>query len=122
MRIGDHVFIGENSVISAADIGSYVYIGKNVVIVSFMYFLHTCLFSSSRILSANILLKGRRCILKDCCMIEDNTILPPETVVPSFTKYDGSPGRCVGELPECTQELMTEFTRSYYQHFIPERT
>lgn len=34
IRIGDNVFIGENSVISAADIGSYVYIGKNVVIVS----------------------------------------------------------------------------------------
>lgn len=34
MRIGDHVFIGENSIVSAADIGSYVYIGKNVVIVS----------------------------------------------------------------------------------------
>lgn len=33
MRIGDHVFIGENSVVSAADVGSYVYIGKNVVIV-----------------------------------------------------------------------------------------
>jgi carbonic anhydrase/acetyltransferase-like protein (isoleucine patch superfamily) len=34
LHIGDHVFIGENSVISAASIGSYVYIGKNVVIVS----------------------------------------------------------------------------------------
>lgn len=33
LHIGDHVFIGENSVISAASIGSYVYIGKNVVIV-----------------------------------------------------------------------------------------
>lgn len=34
LHIGDHVYIGENSVISAASIGSYVYIGKNVVIVS----------------------------------------------------------------------------------------
>lgn len=34
LHIGDHVFIGENSVISAASIGSYVYIGKDVVIVS----------------------------------------------------------------------------------------
>lgn len=122
MRIGDHVFIGENSVISAADIGSYVYIGKNVVIVSVEYFFLTSQACFLEMLIVSILFQGRRCILKDCCMIEDNTILPPETVVPSFTKYDGSPGRCVGELPECTQELMTEFTRSYYQHFIPERT
>ena len=34
MHIGDHVFIGENAVVSAATIGSYVYIGKNCVIVS----------------------------------------------------------------------------------------
>lgn len=32
--MGDHVFVGENSVVSAAVIGSYVHIGKNVVIVS----------------------------------------------------------------------------------------
>lgn len=32
--MGDHVFIGENTVVNAAVIGSYVYIGKNVVIVS----------------------------------------------------------------------------------------
>ena len=66
-------------------------------------------------------LQGRRCVLKDCSMIEDNTILPPETVVPSFTKFGGSPGLCIGELPECTQEMMTDFTRSYYQHFIPRK-
>ena len=34
LHMGDHVFIGEDSIISAAVIGSYVYIGKNVVIVS----------------------------------------------------------------------------------------
>jgi len=34
LHIGDNVFIGEGSVVSAAVIGSYVYIGKNVIIVS----------------------------------------------------------------------------------------
>lgn len=34
LQIGDHVHIGEQSVIQAAIIGSYVHIGKNVVIVS----------------------------------------------------------------------------------------
>lgn len=92
--MGDHVFVGENSVVSAAMVGSYVYIGNNVVI-------------------------GRRCVLKDCCYIEDNTVLPPETVVPSFARYGGSPGVCVGEMPECTQELMVDLTMNYYQHFVP---
>lgn len=32
--MGDHVFVGENTVVNAACVGSYVHIGKNVVIVS----------------------------------------------------------------------------------------
>lgn len=32
--IGEHVFIGEGAIVSAASIGSYVYIGKNAIIVS----------------------------------------------------------------------------------------
>uniref|UniRef100_T1J1I0 Dynactin subunit 5 n=1 Tax=Strigamia maritima TaxID=126957 RepID=T1J1I0_STRMM len=94
LHIGDHVFIDEDSVVNAAQIGSYVYIGKNCVI-------------------------GRRCVLKDCCKIADNTVLPPETVVPTFTIYSGSPGMCTGELPECTQDLMIDYSKSYYQNFIP---
>lgn len=41
LHIGDHVFIGEDSIVNAAQVGSYVHIGKNCVIVSFilsMYF------------------------------------------------------------------------------------
>ncbi|KAK3553051.1 hypothetical protein QTP86_031188 [Hemibagrus guttatus] len=94
LHIGDHVFIEEDCVVNAAQIGSYVHIGKNCVI-------------------------GRRCVLKDCCKILDNTVLPPETVVPPFTVFSGCPGLFTGELPECTQELMIDVTKSYYQKFLP---
>ncbi|KAL0272554.1 UNVERIFIED_CONTAM: hypothetical protein PYX00_005482 [Menopon gallinae] len=93
LHVGDHVYVGEDSVVNAAVVGSYVYIGRNVVI-------------------------GKRCVLKDCCMIEDNTILPPDTVVPSFCRV-GPKTTLVDELPECTQDLMIDYTKSYYQHFIP---
>lgn len=92
LQIGDNVFVGEDTVISAVQVGSYVYIGNNCVI-------------------------GQSCVLKDCCKIEDNTVLPPETVVPSFAIFAGSPGTMVGELPESTQDIMSEATRSFYQHF-----
>ena len=35
--MGDHVFVGERSVVNAAVVGSYVYIGKNCVIVSIIF-------------------------------------------------------------------------------------
>ena len=41
----------------------------------------------------HVVFKGRRSVLKDCCAIADNTVLPPETVVPPFTLYSGSPGK-----------------------------
>ena len=78
LQIGDHVFIGEGSIVNAAVVSSYVYIGKNVII-------------------------GRRCVLKDCCYIEDNSVVPPETVVPTFTRFSGSPAKRIGELPENAQ-------------------
>lgn len=97
LHIGDYVMIEEDCVINAAQIGSYVHIGKNCVI-------------------------GRRCVLKDCCAIADNTILPPETVVPPFTLFSGSPGVFTDELPECTQDLMIDVTRSFYSNFKPLST
>ncbi|KAI8742000.1 dynactin subunit 5 [Biomphalaria glabrata] len=94
LSIGDHVLIEEDSVINAAQVGSFVHIGKNCVI-------------------------GRRSVLKDCCAIADNTVLPPETIVPPFALFSGSPGKMVQDLPDCTQDLMTDITVSYYQHFKP---
>lgn len=113
LQIGDHVHIGEQSVVQAAVIGSYVHIGKNVVIVSVLVYksLYRYIFIS--------FFKGKRCILKDCCMIEDNTVLAPDTVVPSFAYYSGSPGTQVGQLPVCTQDLSIDYTKSFYDHFVP---
>lgn len=51
-------------------------------------------------------------------MVADNTVLPPETVVPPFAVYSGSPGTHTADLPEATQDLMTDYTKSYYHHFI----
>lgn len=39
--MGDHVFVGDRSIVSAAVVGSYVYIGKDVVIVSNFIFHDT---------------------------------------------------------------------------------
>ena len=94
LHIGDHIFIEEDCVASAAHIGSYVQTGKNCV-------------------------TGRQCVLKGYCKILDNTVLPPETVVPPFTIFSGCPGLYSGELPECTQELMIDITKSDYQQFLP---
>eukprot|EP00118_Oscarella_pearsei_P009227 m.52076 g.52076 ORF g.52076 m.52076 type:complete len:184 (+) comp34180_c0_seq1:27-578(+) len=94
--VGDHVMIEEDCVVSAANVGSFVHIGKNCVI-------------------------GRRSILKDCCRIEDNTVVPPETVVLPFSRFAGNPGRQIGELPESTQDVMVDLTKSFYQHFVPRK-
>jgi dynactin-5 len=95
--IGDNVMIEEDTIINAANIGSYVHIGKDCVI-------------------------GRRSVLKDCCKIDDGTVLPPETVVPPFAHFSGNPGQQIGDLPESMQDIMTDMTRSFYQHFIPAPT
>lgn len=115
LHIGDHVFIGEGSILSAASIGSYVYIGKNVVIVRIQL-------SPFGIEFLNIF-QGRRCVLKDCCIIEDNAILPPETTVASYMRFkaDGTieGGQGSEFVPVMMQELMTDFSKSYYDHFVP---
>nr|CAG8490252.1 11136_t:CDS:2 [Entrophospora candida] len=95
VKIGDHVTIGEGSVVEAAIIGSFVHIGKNCVI-------------------------GRFAIIKDCCRIEDNTVISPNTVVPSFSIYEGSPGVFVDELPECVQDIYEAKTKDYYSKFQPK--
>ncbi|KAH8393699.1 hypothetical protein KR200_009999 [Drosophila serrata] len=118
MHIGDHVFIGEGAVVSAASIGSCVYIGKNAIIVSFS----TSQFKSQEI-TRNFHFQGRRCILKDCCVIEDGAVLPPETTVASYMRYtvkgtiEGAQGNPYF-VPAAMQDEMVNYTKSFYEHFV----
>jgi dynactin 5 len=93
LHIGEHVYIGKNSVIESANIGSNVIIGDNCVI-------------------------GPRCILKDCTVIEDGTVLSPDTVVPPFVSFRGIPGEISDELPPSTPEIVTEKLARLYRNFV----
>ena len=45
-----------------------------------------------------MLLQGKFTIIKDCAKIADNSILPPNTVVPALSLFSGSPGTPKTEL------------------------
>ncbi|KAL8336492.1 hypothetical protein RB601_000350 [Gaeumannomyces tritici] len=79
LRMGDHVFVGERSVVRAATIGSHVHIGHNVVV-------------------------GEFAIIKDYVRILDGTVVPANTVIPSFSIVAGQPSRIIGEVPEGDHE------------------
>ncbi|KAI8320512.1 dynactin subunit 5 [Martensiomyces pterosporus] len=94
LKIGDHVDIGENTIIEAASVGSFVKIGKNCVI-------------------------GRFAIIKDCCEIEDGAVIAPNTVVPSFSVVAGGPpAKIVARLPECIQEIYETQSKDKYAKFV----
>jgi hypothetical protein len=89
-------------------------------------------------------------IVHDCVSIADNTVVPPDTVIPAFTIFAGNIGsylamalfcltphfffftnkgafffertigRPVGTLPDCTPDLMENFITTYYAKFVPQ--
>ncbi|EED90657.1 predicted protein, partial [Thalassiosira pseudonana CCMP1335] len=76
LQIGSYTHIGSNTQVQSLSIGSSVHIGSNCII-------------------------SPRSKIYDCCIIEDNTVIPPDMIVPPFSRVRGSPGRIVGSLPEC---------------------
>jgi dynactin 5 len=95
LNIGNYVYVGKNSVISAAQIGSHVMIGQNCVI-------------------------SPLCILRDCCEIMDGSVLAPGTVVPPFSRYGGVPAKLVCELPQCSNSMIKEHIVAKYNNFQPQ--
>lgn len=83
LSMGSHTRIGRNTVVRSLSIGSNVHIGSDCLLYP-------------------------RSVVKDCCIIEDGTVIPPDMVVPPFSRVRGVPGRVVGCLPECWGGEMAE--------------
>ncbi|SPO06692.1 probable RO-12 dynactin Arp1 p25 subunit RO12 [Cephalotrichum gorgonifer] len=79
LRMGDHVFVGEKTIVRAASVGSHVHIGNNVVV-------------------------GEFAIIKDYVRVLDDAVVAPNTVIPSFSVVAGQPARVIGEVPEGAHE------------------
>lgn len=86
--------VGANTIVEAASIGSHVEIGANCLV-------------------------GRFVIIKDCVRILEGSVVAPNTVIPSFSIYGGSPAGCVGQLPETFADTREATTKDYYSRFRP---
>lgn len=88
--IGSHTHIASNTHIQSIFIGSNVKIGNNCILMP-------------------------RTKVYDNCIIEDDTILPADLVVPPYSRVRGKPGKIVGILPECWGgECVEESVREYH--------
>lgn len=102
MTVGNLTHIGKRCSIEAAYIGSNVEIGDDCKIVSSPPC--RCVVRFALCTEWGTLLswplpssvQSPRCIIKDCCRIEDKTVLPPDAVIPPFSLVAGNPGRSVG--------------------------
>ena len=78
-RLGDHVYVGQGSVVQAGSVGNYVQIGNGCTI-------------------------GEFAIIKDYVKVLDGTVVPPYMVIPNFSIVAGQPAKLIGELPEGTTQ------------------
>ena len=95
MIIGSHTKIGNNCTIQSIAIGSCVRIGPNCRI-------------------------SPRSKIHDCVIIEKNTVIPPDMVIPPFSRVRGNPGKIVGSLPECCGGEFVEDCVQDYTKFVRE--
>jgi len=95
LRIGSHVIINENCIVTAAEIGDFVFVGKNSII-------------------------GQSSVIKNCCYIMEDSLLAPDTIAPPFSILGGNPAQIIGKMPVNTSQMMTDLTNELYYKFIPD--
>ena len=133
MKIGDHVHIGANSIVEAAQIGNHVEIGKNCVIVRIQSPRISVLFLT--LYQGQIYDHKRLCAYSrqhhsaaQHCYSSPVSIwwfsrfvllCPPPCCGHSMIR----PGRFIEDLPESTQEMMEAMTKGYYTRFqaLPDK-
>uniref|UniRef100_A0A7S1CU30 Dynactin subunit 5 n=1 Tax=Skeletonema marinoi TaxID=267567 RepID=A0A7S1CU30_9STRA len=93
--IGSHTKIGNNCTIHSIAIGSCVRIGSNCRIYP-------------------------RSKIHDCCIIENDSVIPPDMVISPFSRVRGNPARIVGSLPECSGGEFVEDCVQEYTRFVRE--
>uniref|UniRef100_A0A7S0C6H6 Dynactin subunit 5 n=1 Tax=Proboscia inermis TaxID=420281 RepID=A0A7S0C6H6_9STRA len=96
ITVGNNTRIGKYCVIEATAVGSSVFIGDDVVL-------------------------SKRCIIKDCCRIEDGTVVPSDMVIPPFSIVKGCPAKIVGELPESAAVDIVDESVDAYTAFVQEQ-
>ena len=92
LAVGDYVWVGKNCVLQSVMVGSHVFIGDDVIV-------------------------SPRCMIYGCSKICDGAVLAPDTVVPPFTVFAGSPARQVAELPDSFAETHKRAIVAFFDRF-----
>ncbi|CAO1638217.1 unnamed protein product [Sympodiomycopsis kandeliae] len=94
LKMDNFVHIGSDTIFQASSVGAHVSIGRNCVI-------------------------GKFVTIKECVVILDDSVIPPQTTVQSGQIWAGNPARCIGELQESWSEEWENRCREYYAKFRP---
>lgn len=68
-----------------------------------------------RLCDSMSVIKSSKCVLNNNCKILDNSVVAPDTVIPSFTVYGGKPAVYLGELTEAATCIHRINAITYYQ-------
>jgi dynactin-5 len=60
-------------------------------------------------------------MIGDSVIILDDSIVPAETVIPSYSVYGGRPAVFQAELPETANYIFRERSLNFYKNFLPKK-
>ena len=93
LKLGNFVYIGSDTVVEAASVGNYCVVEANAVL-------------------------GSRCQLSDICKVLRNSVVLPDTVIPSYAVYGGNPAVYVRSLPEGARSDIVDLCTLHYNNVV----